>query len=143
MFGHNPPVLSSTAALLGISWLLFASGGALMDPPVQGGPWRQIGAAVTSRPGKLAHFFRSARTPKALAVVAKSSSSRPIRMTWFSYCEFESDDAQTEENHATVTGVRRVTAFPHVLDGATLCNVSVTIRVVDGRATAAIFSSSL
>jgi hypothetical protein len=113
---------------------------ALVAPPATGGPWRQLGAAVTSKPGKLAHFFRTATSPAAIAVVASSSSARPIRMTWFVYCEIESDDAQTEENQAIVTGIRRVTAFPHVLDGATLCNVSVTIRVVNGRAAAAIFS---
>jgi hypothetical protein len=133
-------VLSFAAATLASSAVLFASGAAAVNPPAGGGPWRQLGAAATSRPGKLAHFFRSATSPKALAVVAKSSSSKPIRMTWFSYCEFESDDAQTEQNQATVTGVRRVTAFPHVLDGATLCNVSVTIRVANGRVAAAVFS---
>ena len=118
----------------------FAASAALMvAPPPQGGPWHQLGAAVTSKPGKLAHFFRSATSPKALAVVARSSSEKPIRMTWFTYCEFESDDAQTEENQATVTGVRKVTVFPHVLAGATLCNVSVTIRVANGRASAAVF----
>ena len=61
-------------------------------------------------------------------------------MTWFSYCEFESDDAETEEHQATVIGTHRVTALPHVLDGATLCNVSVTMRVANGRAAAAVFA---
>jgi hypothetical protein len=133
-------VLSPAVAALGISALLLASGPRTVGPPAKGGPWRQIGVAVTSRPGKLAHFFRSVTSPTALAVVARSSSVKPIRMTWFSYCEFESDDAETEENQATVRGIRRVTAFPHVLEGATLCNVSVTIRVANGRATAAVFS---
>ena len=109
-------------------------------PPPKGGPWHQVGAAVTSKPGKLAHFDRSPRSPGTLGIVARSSSAKPIRMTWFTYCEFESDDAETEQNQATVTGVGRVTAYPHVLDGATLCNVSVTIRVANGRATAAVFS---
>ena len=112
----------------------------LLVTPPPGGSWRQLGATVSSRPGKLAHFFRSATSPGRLAVVATSTSSKPIRMTWFSYCEFESDDAHTEEQQATVTGARRVIALPHVLDGATLCNVSVTIRVANGRVTAAIFS---
>ena len=112
----------------------------LVSPPVTGGRWHQLGATTTSRPGKLAYFFRSATDPKALAVVAASSSAKPIRMTWFTYCEFESDDAQTEQNQATVTGTRRVVALPHVLDGATLCTVSVTIRVANGRASAAVFS---
>ena len=127
-------------AAIGISALLLAGSAATVAPPGSGGPWRQLGAAVTSRPGTLAHFFRSARSPGGLAVVAISSSAKPIHLTWFSYCEFESDDAQTEQNQATVTGIRRVTARPHVLDGATLCNVSVTIRVAGGRAAAAIFS---
>jgi hypothetical protein len=133
-------VLAPAVAALGISTLLLAGGTATVAPPASDGPWRQLGAVVTSRPGKLAHFFRSAKSPGALAVVATSSSSKPIRLTWFSYCEFESDDAQTEQNQATVIGIRRVTALPHVLDGATLCNVSVTVRVSGGRAAAAIFS---
>jgi hypothetical protein len=136
-------VLSSAAAVIGVSAVLFSGGAATVDPPAKGGPWRQLGAAVTSRPGKLAHFFRAATSPTALAVVAKSSSSKPIRVTWFSYCEFESDDAQTEQNQATVTGIRSVTVLPHVLDGATLCNVSVTIRVANGRAAAAIFTRNV
>jgi hypothetical protein len=122
-------VLAASAALVA---------GAI-EPPAKGGPWHQLGAAVTSKPGKVGHFFRSASSPQQLAIVARSSSAKPIRMTWFTYCEFESDDAQTEENQATVTGVHTVTAFPHVLDGATLCTVSVTIRVANGRAAAAIF----
>jgi hypothetical protein len=134
-------VLSSAAAAVAASALLFVGGAAAVTPPAKGGPWRQLGAAVTSKPTRLAHFFRSATSPNALAVVATSSSGKPIRMTWFSYCEFESDDAQTEQNQGTVTGVGRVTALPHVLDGATLCNVSVTIRVANGRASAAIFGA--
>jgi hypothetical protein len=133
-------VLSPAAAALGLSALLLAGGPTTVAPPAAGGPWRQLGAAVTSRPGRLAHFFRIATSPTGLAVVARSSSSKPIRMTWFTYCEFESDDAQTEQHQGTVTGARRVTAFPHVLDGATQCNVSVTIRVATARATAAVFS---
>lgn len=133
-------MFSLSAAAVAVSAALLAGGTAAVDPPAKAGPWRQLGTTVTSRPGKLAHFFRSATSPAALAVVATSSSSKPIRMTWFSYCEFESDDAETEQNQATVTGIRRVTVFPHVLDGATLCNVSVTIRVAHGRATAAVFT---
>jgi hypothetical protein len=133
-------MLGPAAAALTLSAVLFAGGAAAVQPPAKGGPWHQLGSSVTSRPGKLAHFFRSATSPTGLGVVATSSSSKPIRLTWFSYCEFESDDAQTEENQGTSTGVRRVVALPHVLDGATLCNVSVTIRVAGGRAAAAIFS---
>jgi hypothetical protein len=123
-----------------VSAVVVATATTTVAPPSKEGPWRQVGASTTSRPGKLAHFFRIAQSPGALAVVATSSSARPIRLTWFTYCEFESDDAATEQNQATVTGARRVSAFPHVLDGATLCNVSVTIRVARGRAAAAVFS---
>jgi hypothetical protein len=111
----------------------------LVPVPQKPGAWHQVGAAVTSRPGKLAHFFRTAQNPTSLAIVATTSSSRPIRLTWFSYCEFESDDAMTEEHQGVVTGARTVSAFPPVFDGATLCTVAVTIRVVGGRASAAVF----
>jgi hypothetical protein len=137
---HHPSVISASVAALSISAALFAGVSPAVDPPARDGPWRELGASVTSRPGKLAHFFRVAKSPTGLAVVAVSTSSKPIRLTWFSYCEFESDDAQTEENQATIAGRHRLTAFPRVLDGATLCNVSVTIRVVGGRAAAAVFA---
>jgi hypothetical protein len=109
-------------------------------PPPSPGPWHQVGAAVTSRPGKLAHYFRSEMQPTALAVVASSSSAKPIRLTWFGYCEFESDDGMTQQRQATVTGVHRVVAYPPVLAGATDCTVVVTIRVSGGSATSALFS---
>jgi hypothetical protein len=109
-------------------------------PPPSGGPWKQVGAAVTSKPGKLAHYFRSAMQPTALAVVARSSAAKPIRLTWFGYCEFESDDGMTQQRQATVTGLHRVVAYPPVLTGATDCTLVVTIRVSGGRATSAVFS---
>jgi hypothetical protein len=108
-------------------------------PPPDSGPWRQLGTTVTSRPGKLAHFFRSATEPTALGVVANSSSRKPIRLSWFAYCEFDSGDGMTQQNQASATGVHKVVVYPPVLHGATLCTVSVTIRVVGGRASAAIF----
>lgn len=110
-----------------------------LAPPPNPGPWKQVGAAVTSRPGKLAHYFRIAMQPTALAVVASSSSAKPIRLTWFGYCEEQSDDGMTEQHQATVTGVHRVVAYPPVLTGATDCSVVVTIRVPGGRATSAVF----
>jgi hypothetical protein len=111
-----------------------------VSPPPADGAWKQIGPAVTSKPGKLAHYFRAAMQPTALAVVASSSSAKPIRLTWFDYCEQESDDAMTQERQATVSGVHHVVAYPPVLMGATDCTVVVTIRVSGGRATSAVFS---
>jgi hypothetical protein len=99
-----------------------------VPPPPAAGQWRQLGAAVASRPGKQMHFFRTAMSPANLGVVATSSSARPIRVTWWSYCEFESDDATFEEHQQTVTGVHTVVAYPPVLSGATLCYVSVVAR---------------
>lgn len=49
-------------------------------------------------------------------------------MSWWSYCEFESDDEYTEEHEQTITGRRQVVAYPPVFDGATRCYVSVTAR---------------
>ena len=109
-------------------------------PPPGPGAWKQVGAAATSKPGRLAHYFRTAMQPTALAVVATSSSAKPIRMTWFGYCEEQSDDGMTEQRQATVTGVHRVVAYPPVLIVATDCTVVVTIRVAGGRVSSAVFS---
>lgn len=127
-------MLASFAAAVAL-----ALGGASVAPPGAPGAWRQVGPTVTSRPGKIAHFYRVAMGATALGVVASSSSARPIRLTWFSYCEVESDDGMTSQNQATVTQAHRVVAYPPVFAGATACTVSVTIRVVGGRASAAIF----
>ena len=108
-------------------------------PPPQAGPWRQLGAAPTSRAGKQMHFFRTATNPKALGIVARSSSARPIRLQWWDYCEFQSDDEMTDQNQAVVTGVHSVVAYPPVLMGATLCYVNVVARVAGGKVVAAVF----
>ena len=114
----------------------------VLTPPSAAGAWKQVGPAVTSKPGKLAHYFRAAMQPTALAVVARSSSAKPIRMTWFDYCEVGSDDGMTQQRQATVTGAHRVVAYPPVLMGADDCTVVVTIRVSGGRATSAVFGPS-
>ena len=133
-------MLTSAAAVLFSAFAFaFAQAGASIAPPPDPGPWRQLGKAVTSPPGKLAHFYRSALEPTALGVVARSSSRKPIRLSWFAYCEEQSDDGMTSQDQATVTGIHKVVVYPPVFGGATLCNVSVTIRVVGGRANAAIF----
>jgi hypothetical protein len=121
------------------SAVAFAFGGASIAPPSAPGPWRQLGSTVTSRPDKLAHFYRQAVQPAALAVVAASSSSKPIRLTWFAYCEEQSDDGMTTQNQDVVTKAHRIVAYPPVFDGATLCTVSATVRVPGGRATVAIY----
>jgi hypothetical protein len=138
-FGHYPRVLGPVAAVA-LSAVAFASGGASIAPPSAPGPWHELGSTVTSRPGRLAHFYRLAQQPTALAVVAASSSARPIRLTWFSYCEEQSDDGMTTQNQAIVTRAHRIVVYPPVFAGATLCTVSVTVRVAGGRARAAIYS---
>lgn len=112
-------------------------------PPAAPGQWKQIGAAVTSKPGKTAHYFRAAMQPTAFAVVASSSSAKPIRMTWFGYCNAMSDegmDGMAGQHQAVVTGVHRVVAYPPVLAGSTDCTVVVTIRVSGGRVASAVFT---
>jgi len=104
--------------------------------PSAPGQWHQLGAPVQSKPGKQVHFFRTAPSPKNLAVVVASSTARPIRVYWWTYCEFESDDAAFEEHHATITGTHLVVAYPPVLGGATLCYVSV-VAGAGGRAAVA------
>jgi len=126
---------------VGLTALALVHSGANVSPPAQPGPWQQLGAAVTSKPGKTLHFYRAAQNPKALGIVAKSSSGRPIHVFWWSYCEFESDDEMTGENQDSVTALHRVVAYPPVLDKATLCYVWVNASVSgNARVTAALFS---
>lgn len=131
-------MLAPVAAVI-FSAVALTYGGAAIAPPSNPGPWRQLGRTVTSRPGKVAHFYRLAPEPTALGVVASSTSGKPIRLTWFSYCEEQSDDGMTTQNQAIVTQAHRIVAYPPVFGGATLCTVSVTIHVVGGSASAAIY----
>src|SRR5215813_14768221 len=131
MFGPLASILVTAAAL--------AYGTAPIAPPSAPGAWQRLGSTVTSRPDKLAHFFRFAPQPTALGVGATSTSNKPIRLTWFSYCEEQSDDGMTTQHQAVITKAHRIVAYPPVFDGATQCTVSVTVRVPGGRATAAIY----
>ena len=105
------------------------SGPAGVAPPSQPGPWRQLGAAVTSKPGGLAAVSRQQLDPRGLAVVAVSSSSRRMRVTWWSYCEFQSDDGETETNSGALTGTKRVTKYLTIMENSTLCQVAVSARI--------------
>jgi hypothetical protein len=119
-----------------------ASGTAGVAPPSQPGSWRQLGTAPQSKPGALLHFFRQLQTPHALAVVAVSSSARPIRLTWWNYCEFQSDDGMTQEYTGAATGVGRITRYLTIMPDSDLCQVQLTARIAGkpkARVTAAIF----
>ena len=131
------PVLSLVVGLA-----IALSSGVRVPPPTQPGSWHQLGAAVTSpRPGRAVHFVRAPQFPTAIGVVARSSSARPIRVSWFSYCEVESDDGMTEQHQGTARGVGVVTVYPPVFDGATLCTVSVVATPPrSGRVAAAVFA---
>jgi hypothetical protein len=129
-------ILAVSAALV-----LGPSTAAGVAPPSTPGPWHQVGAAVTSRPGKPLHFYRTVEKTKAVGIVARSSSARPIRLSWSSYCEVESDDVMTEELQGTKTGVHSVTIYPHVLVDATLCYVWVNVKATANvRVAAAVFA---
>ncbi len=96
---------------------------------------------TASRPGKAIHFVRSPQNPTAIGVVARSSSAKSIQVTWFSYCEFQSDDGMTEQYQGTTRGVGTVTVYPPVFAGATLCQVSVVATPPkSGRLVAAVFA---
>ena len=118
------------------------AGGAVVPPPAHPGAWHQVGSAVTSsRPGKAIHFVRSPQYPTAVGVVARSSSAKPIRVAWFSYCELSSDDDMTAQHQGTTSGVGTVTVYRPVFDGATLCQVSVVATPPkSGRVAAAVFA---
>jgi hypothetical protein len=112
------------AAITGSAMLALPSVSIVAPPPAPGA-WHQLGAAMTSRPGKGLHFFRTALSPKGLGIVVTSSSSRPINGSWSSWCEIADDDGPVEELQGLLTGVKTVIAYPHVLSGATRCYVSV------------------
>jgi len=103
-----------------------------LKPPPAPGAWRQVGASVTSKPGKALHFYRTPQNPKAVGIVVTATSSRRLRLFWASYCEFESDDVMTGEAQATITGVRAIYAYPPVIENATLCYVWVNTKAVPG-----------
>ncbi|MDP9284970.1 MAG: hypothetical protein M3P41_08480 [Actinomycetota bacterium] len=67
------------------------------------------------------HVYRTALGTKALAFVVTSRSPRRIHVSWSSYCEEQSDDGYTENYQGKLSGVARITSYPHVFDGATLC----------------------
>ncbi len=122
------------AALCGLLSLAVASVAAVaaarpvVPPPTQPGPWRQLGAA-TSKPAALISVARPLVGPRAMAVVAVSSSKRPIRGTWYTYCEVDSDDGPTEDHSGTLAGTRRITKYLTVMDGATQCQIQISGRV--------------
>ena len=131
-----------TALVAAAVALLLAAAAPAVTPPAQPGAWRQLGKAVTSRAGKQLHFYRTPQSPHALGIVVTSSSSRTIRLVWQSYCEFQSDDEQTLDDHGTVTGVQSVTAYPSTFPGATLCYVWVSAGAAGtAKVTAAVFES--
>jgi hypothetical protein len=119
-----------------MQWIAAISGSAVMAlapastvaPPPAPGAWHQLGAAVTSRPGKELHFFRTALNPRGLGIVVMSSSNRPIRGSWSSWCEIADDDGPVEELQGALAGVKKVIAYPHVLSGATRCYISVYVK---------------
>jgi hypothetical protein len=113
-----------------------------VPPPAAPGAWRQVGAPVTSKAGKAVHFFRVApQSPKALAIVVTSGSTRPIRLFWFSDCEQEMGDGMSAQHQQTVTGRHMVVAYPPVVDGATQCYVTVNASAGQGAVVrAAVFS---
>ncbi len=118
------------AVIIGWAALALAPASTVAPPPAPGA-WHQLGAAMTSRPGKGLHFFRTAMSPQGLGIVVTSSSNRPIHGFWYSWCEVSDDDAAVEELQGTLAGVKTVIAYPHVLSGATRCYVWVNTNAPD------------
>ena len=123
--------------------LAFGATGPAVSPPNAPGQWRQVGAAMASKPGKALHFFRQPLNPKTLAVVVTSTSAKKIRLFWVDDCEVESDDGMTGQGQAVVTGLHSVTAYPPTIPGATLCHVSVNVNAIAGaKLVAAVFMTN-
>jgi hypothetical protein len=141
MLLYTRPMLAKAVATLLAMFAFVPAAGATLAPPSQPGPWRQIGKAPTSRIGVALHFARSAVGMKALAFVVASRSPRRIHVSWSSYCEFNSDDDYTESYSGKLSGVGRITYYPHVFEGATHCDLSVNVVAIKGaRVVAGVFS---
>jgi hypothetical protein len=120
---------------------LALTGPAAVTPPSQPGPWKQVGKTATSRLGAKMHVSRTAMGVKAVAFVLTSRSPLRIHVSWASYCEEQSDDGYTENFQGTLSGVGRITYYPHVFDGATVCYVWLNTRAIKGaRVNTAVFS---
>jgi hypothetical protein len=133
-------VRQALAALVGAAALVPSATSVAATP--QPGPWHLVGKPASSRIDAPLHVARTAQGMKALAFVVTSTSSRRINVVWASYCEFQSDDDYTESYSGTLSGVGNITYFPHVFDGATLCDVAVSTRRVKGaRVNIAVFAS--
>ena len=83
---------------------------------------------MTSRPGKGLHFFRTTLSLQELGIVVRSPSTRQIHGSWSSWREIADDDGPVEQLQGSLTGVKAVIAYPHVLPDATRCYVSVYTR---------------
>jgi hypothetical protein len=129
------------AIAAGLAAFTFAPSGTQVTPPSQPGPWKQIGKAPTSRLAARMHLSRTAPGATALAFVVTSGSPRRIQLSWSSYCEEQSDDGYTENYQGKLSAVGRITYYPHVFDGATVCYVWLNTDAIKGaRVTAAVFS---
>ena len=140
------PMLAAVAALAVAPAVWGGAAGvrsaAAVVPPARPGPWRHLGKVAVSRIGGDLHIQRTATSPapKALAFVVTSPSKRRLHVSWTSYCEFDSDDGYTEDYSGNLSGNGRITYYPRVFDGATLCYLSVnTVAVKGSRVTAAAF----
>jgi hypothetical protein len=138
--GYHYAVLAKVIAA-SLAALAFGPSAATVTPPSRPGPWNQVGTAVTSRLNTKAHLSRTALGMKALAFVVASRSPRRIHLAWSTYCEEQSDDGYTESHQGKLSGVGRITYYPPVFEGATLCDVSVNTDPIKGaRVVAAVFS---
>jgi hypothetical protein len=139
-------MLAASAALVVAPAVWGGAGGVRsatsVTPPSRPGPWQPLGKVAVSRIGGQLHLQRTATAPgpKALAFVVTSPSKRRIHVSWTSYCEFDSDDGYTEDFSGNLSGIGRITYYPRVFDGATLCYLWInTVAVKGSRVTAAAF----
>jgi hypothetical protein len=129
------------ALAAGVAGLTLVPSGAALAPPSNPGPWKLVGKAATSRIGTKLHVSRTASGMKALAFVVASRSPRRLHVEWASYCEEQSDDGYTENFMGKLSGMGRITYYPHVFDGATTCDVWINASPLKGaRVVAGVFS---
>ena len=116
--------------------------GGTIAAPARPGHGNNSAAPSLPIPAKRSTSTGSPRTRKRWAFVVTSPSTNTISAEWTSYCEFNSDDDQTLDDHGTVAGVSSVTGYPATFPAATLCYVTITAGASGtARVTGAIFAT--
>jgi hypothetical protein len=101
-------------------------------PPLRPGPWRKVGATLSSGTHSRLVLRRGVLTPTAIAFVVTAPAGKKVRVQWSNYCQAESDDDDGSAQ-GTIAGTTPLVAYPTVFTGT--ANTGAQICYVWVRAT--------